>query len=332
MAHSSLNLRHRLTILTASIVLGVMAFSACAKVSLHPRHPEARGAVSRLLSDDQLLQSEARVEILALGEGAMPELRERFDEATPEQRKKIVELVSTIGKPESIVRDVFIEAGRDSSPAVRQVVAFRSSQFPQLQRDLFSTLHALAWDGTPEVQAAAITSLSGLSAQNSLSADELEKLMRSPSPLVVAAAATTAISRSEPALQQTAREVLPDLVGEIMNPSPLVRAAVIIAIGKYGPAASPAAPPLAGALAHDPLPEIRLQAAIALMKTKMRSAKAVAMPALQDFAKSPNPALSGPAQRVLASETPIGPQSVPAAPQQTVTPPESAEPRGPVAK
>ena len=317
MAHSSLNLRHRLTILIACIVLGVMAFSACSKVSLLPRHPEADGAVSRLLSDDQLLQSEARVEILALGEGAMPELRERFDEATPEQRKKIVELVSTIGKPESVVRDVFVEAGKDSSPGVRQVVAFRSAQFPHLQRDLFPTLHILAFDGTPEVQAAAIASLSGSSAQNSLTTEELETLMRSPSPLVIAAAATTAISRSEPVLQQTAQEVLPDLVGEIMSPSPLIRAAVIIAIGKYGPAAGPAAPPLAGALAHDPLPEIRLQAAIALMKTKMKSAKAVAIPALQYFAKSPNPALSGPAQRVLASETPAGPQSVPAASQAT---------------
>lgn len=278
--------------------------------------------MSRLLSDDQLLQSESRVEILALGEGAMPELRERFDEAGPDQRKKIVEIVSTIGKPEEVVRDVFVEAGKDSSPAVRQIVAFRSAQFPHLQRDLFSTLHALAWDGTPEVQAAAITSLNGFSAQNSLSKEELDTLMRSPSALVIAAAATTALSRSEPELQQTAREVLPDLVGEMMNPSPLIRAAVIIAIGKYGPAAGPAAPPLAGALTHDPVPEIRLQAAIALMKTKMRSSKAVAIPALQEFAQSPNPALSGPAQRVLASETPIGPQSVPAAPEQPSPPPQ----------
>jgi hypothetical protein len=318
MTHSSLNLRHRLTILTACVVLGVMAFSACSKVSLLPRHPEARGAVARLLSDDPLLQQEARVEIVALGEGAMPELRERFDAGTPEQRKKIVELVSTIGKPDAVVRDVFAEGGKDASPSVRQVVAFRCAQFPQLQQDLFPTLHALAFDSTPEVQAAAITSLSGFSAQHSLSANELETLMRNSSPLVVAAAATTATSRPEPALQQTAREVLPDLVGEIMNPSPLIRAAVIIAIGKYGPAAGPAAPPLAGALAHDPLPEIRLQAAISLMKTKMRSARAVAMPALQEFATSANPALSGPAQRVLAAEALAGPQSVPAATQPPV--------------
>ena len=320
MAHSSLNLRHQLTILIACLILGIFGFSACAKVSLLPRHPEAHGAVSRLLSDDQLLQSEARVEVLALGEGAMPELRERFDEGSPEQRKKILEIVATIAKPEEVVRDVFIEAGKDSSPAIRQFVAFRSVQFPHLQGALFPTLHTLAWDGTPEVQAAAITTLSTFSAQNSLPAEELDRLMRSTSPLVVAAAATSALSRSEPELQQTAREVLPDLVGEIMNPSPLIRAAVIIAIGKYGPAAGPAAPPLAGALAHDPLPEIRLQAAIALMKTKMRSAKTVAIPALQEFAKSPNPALSGPAQRVLASETPTGPQSVPAAPEQAAPP------------
>lgn len=307
MAVSTLMLRHRVTIVSAVIALGVMAISACAKLSLLPRHPEARGAVNRLLSEDPLLQSEAQVEILALGEGAMPELRERFGDGDPEERKKIVEIVSTIGKPTEVVRHVFIEGGRDSSPAIRQVIAFRSAQFPQLQRDLFPTLHALAFDATPEVQAAAITTLGGFSAENSLTASELEQLMRSDSPLVVAAAVTAALPRPEQSLKQETIEVLPVLVGEIMNPSPLIRASVIIAIGKYGPAASPAAPPLAGALQHDQVPEIRLQAALALMKTKMRSARAVALPALQEFAKSPNPALAGPAQRVLAAEQPSTP-------------------------
>ena len=302
MAVSTLMLRHRISIVTAVIVVLLMAISACNNLSRIPRHPAAQGAVDRLLSEDPLLQSEARVEVLSLGAGAMPELRDRFDEASPEQRRRIVELVATIGKPEEIVRDVFITAGKDSTASVRQVVAFRAAQYPRLQGELFPTLHSLAGDGTPEVQAAAITSLSAFSAQYSLTAQEIDQLMRSSSPLVVAAAATAAIPRPEPMLQETAQEVLPNLVGEIMNPSPLVRAAVIIAIGKYGPAAAPAAPPLAGALAHDPLPEIRLQAAIALMKTRLRSAKAVAIPALQEFAKDPNPALSGPAQRILATE------------------------------
>lgn len=309
MAVSTLMLRHRVTIVSAVIVLSVMAISACAKLSLLPRHPEAQGAVHRLLSEDPLLQSEAQVELLALGEGAMPDLRERFGDGDPEERKKIVKIVSTIGKPTEVVRDVFIEGGRDPSPAVRQIVAFRSAQFPQLQRDLFPTLHALAFDAPPEVQAAAITTLGGFLAENSLTASELEQLMRSDSPLVVAAAVTAALSRPAQSLKQETMEALPALVGEIMNPSPLIRASVIIAIGKYGPAASPAAPPLAGALQHDQVPEIRLQAALALMKTKMRSARAVALPALQELAKSPNPALAVPAQRVLAAEQPPTPTS-----------------------
>ena len=315
MAVSNRMLRRRITIMSACVIAAIMSISACAKFSLLPRHPESRGAVDRLLSDDQLLQSEARVELLALGEGAMPELRERFGDGNPEARKKIVEIVSTIGKPNDVVRDVFIEAGRDSSPAVRQVVAFRSAQFPQLQGELFSTLHALAFDATPEVQAAAITTLGDFSAESTLTSGELELLMRSESPLVVAAAVTAALPRPERSLTEVTREVLPVLVGEIMNPSPLVRASVIIAIGKYGPAASPAAPPLAGALSHDQLPEIRLQAALALMRTKMRSARAVALPALQEFAQSPNPALAGPAQRVLAAEQPAAPTPTLGAPQ-----------------
>lgn len=315
MAVSNRLLSCRITIMSACVIAAIMSNSACAKLSLLPRHPESRGAVDRLLSDDQLLQSESRVELLALGEGAMPELRERFGDGNPEARKKIVEIVSTIGKPNDVVRDVFIEAGRDSSPAVRQVVAFRSAQFPQLQGELFSTLHALAFDASPEVQAAAITTLGGFSAESTLTSGELERLMRSESPLVVAAAVTAALPRPERSLTEVTREVLPVLVGEIMNPSPLVRASVIIAIGKYGPAASPAAPPLAGALSHDPLPEIRLQAALALMRTKMRSARAVALPALQEFAQSPDPALAGPAQRVLAAEQPAAPTPTLGAPQ-----------------
>lgn len=311
MFFSSFTLRHRVLTLAAGLAVALTAASACAKLSILPRHPAAPGAVDRLLSEEPLLQSEARVEITALGPGAMPELRDRFDAASPEQRKKIVDLVATIGKPDEVVRDVFIAAGKDASPDVRKLVAFRSAHYPQLQRDLFPTLHTLAWDNVPEVQAAAITSLSEFSAQNSLTSEELQELMRSPFPLVIAAAVSTALSRPEPALSRTAREVLPNLVGEIMNPSPLVRAAVIIAIGKYGPTAGPAAPPLAGAVAHDPLPEIRLQAAISLMKTKMRSAKDVALPVLQEFAKSPNSALSGPAKRVLETEGGGSPQSVP---------------------
>jgi HEAT repeat protein len=302
MVFSTLTFRHRVLLIAAIVAVALFTISACSEISFLPRHPAAHGAVDRLLSDDALLQSEAKVEITSLGEGAMPELRDRFNAASPDQRKRIIELVATIGKPDAVVRDVFIAGGKDSSPAVRQVVAFRSVQYPQLQRELFPTLHTLAWDTSPEVQAAAITSLSQFSAQNSLTTEELQELMRSPSPLVIAAATTTALSRPEPILKERALETLPNLVGEIMNPSPLVRAAVIIAIGKYGPSAGPAAPALAGALAHDQVPEIRLQAGIALMKTRMKSARAVAIPAIQEFAKSPNPALRGPAVRVLETE------------------------------
>jgi HEAT repeat protein len=293
------------------VIVAVFAISACAKLSFLPRHPEASGAVDRLLSDDQLLQGEAKVELLALGEGAMPEIRERFDEGSPEERRTMVEIVATIGRPNEVVRDVFIEAGRDSEPQVRQFVAFRSAHFTEIHHDLFPTLRTLAFDTVPEVQAAAITTLSGFSPPDTLSSEEILRLMRSGAPLVIAAATTMALTRPEPGLQEATRNTLPILVGEMMNPSPLVRAAVIIAIGRYGPAASPAAPPLAGTLAHDPVPEIRLQAALALMRTKMRSAREIALPSLQEFATSPNPALAGPAQRALAMEQPTSPQSGP---------------------
>ena len=47
----------------------------------------------------------------------------------------------------------------------------------------------------------------------------------------------------------------------------------------------------------------------------MRSARAVALPALQEFSKSPNPELAGPAKRVLAAEQPATPNTAVGAPQ-----------------
>jgi len=285
-----------LTIVTSLVAASL---SACSSILLAPRHPAATAAVDRLLSGDDTLHAEAKVEIQSLGEGAMPELRERFQSSDGEQRLSIIELATTIGSPDKIAIDILRRGSQDESAAVRRSVAFRSAHLQELYPPLSPILLPLMWDSNPEVQAAAINTLSVFPTELSMKDSDLESLMRSSSPLVVAAASSTALTRSAPELREAAVEVLPNLVGEMMNPSPLIRAAVIIAIGKYGKTAEPAIPPLAGSLSYDPLPEIQLQAAIALLRIETPAARKIAIPALKSFSKSENSAIATMATQAL---------------------------------
>lgn len=283
-----------------SIALSALfSLSACSSTLLAPRHPVAPAAVDRLLSGDETLHAEAKVEIRSLGSGAMPELRERFHEGTSEQRASIIELATTIGKPEPILIDLLREAARDNSSAVRELVAFRAAKREDLYPLLSPIILPLIWDTDPQVQSAAITSLAVFPPELSITDRDLEILMHARSPLVVAAATSVALARPSGSLHRLALEVLPDLVGEMMNPSPLIRAAVIIAIGKYGRAAELATAPLSGSLSYDSIPDVRLQAAIALLRIHTPSAVEVAVPALREFSKSKDPALADLARNAL---------------------------------
>jgi HEAT repeat protein len=273
--------------------------AGCSSLSTYPVHPQANAATDRLLSDDSLLQVEARTELLTLGEGAMPQLRRRMDKASSTERLRVLEVMSLIGKPEALLIEASQIGAQDSSPEVRRLVAFRAGHIDGHRDELASMLQPLIWDDNDQVQAAAITTLGAFDEAHGLSDGQLRSLLSSNSHLVVATTAGIAITNSDPTVQEAARAVLPELVGDLASESPLIRAAAIIAIGKYGPLASPAAGPLVGALSTDPIPQIRLQAALAIMRLKNKAAEAVAIPALQQFALDSNPALSGPAQRVL---------------------------------
>lgn len=274
----------------------------CSSLSSYPIHPQANAATDRLLSDDSLLQVEARTELVHLGEGAMPVLRKRIEKTNSAERMRILEVMSQIEKPQTLLIEAFQVGAHDSSPEVRRLVAFRAGHVQGYQQELAAVLHPLLRDKNEQVQAAAITTLGAFEQPYTLNNIELRSLLESDSPLVVATTAGIAITKTDPSVQEAAKAALPELVGDLASESPLIRAAAIISIGKYGPLASPAAGPLVGALSTDPVPQIRLQAALSLMRLKNKAAEAVAIPALQNFALDPNPALSGPAQRVLLQE------------------------------
>lgn len=313
----------KISLSSAALTTLVTVTVSCSPLSSYPVHPQANAATERLLSDDTLLQSEAHTELLTLGEGAMPVLRRRLEKAPSAERLRILEVMSQIGAPEPLLIESFQIGAEDSSADVRRLVAFRAGHIQGHQQEIAPLLRPLIRDDNEQVQAAAISTLGAFEQPNSLSDTELRSLLESDSPLVVATTAGIAITNSNPVVLEAARAALPELVGDLASESPLVRAAAIIAIGKYGPLASPAAGPLVGALSTDPLPQIRLQAALALLRLKNKAAEAVAIPALQQFALDPNPTLSGPAQRVLLQQ---GQQPAHVVPPQKNTSGQQPEP------
>jgi HEAT repeat protein len=290
-----------LTLLT--FTLGTV--SGCTELSVslsrYPTHPQAEAAVGRLLSSDLTLVNEARKEIPILGEGAMPILRENMETANTVGRTRIMETASVIGAPPELVAEILEKGAHDEAPDVRQNAAFHAGRFPQLADRLGSVLVALATDADPQVRAAALSSLGAYPGTTQLAVEDLVQLTNDPNIVVAASAASLAIKRTEPRLQIAARDALPKLVGKLQDPAPANRAAILFAIGHYGSLAEPTIPPLKTILTKDKVPEVRLQAAIALVKINTRASRKAAVPALKAFSRSSDPRLRGAAQSALAA-------------------------------
>ena len=292
----------------ATIKLGIGALcafiAACSGVQLdtisrYPRHPQASQAIERLESDDKLLQKEARVELISLGSGAMPDLAEKFEQTSPETRLAMLDIATSLREPTPILVRLFTLAAKDSSASLRQFVAYRSSLFPALAPSLALIIRPLLSDDVPAVRASAITTLGNYTPPQALESRELLSLMSDENLQVASAAAAVAIVRPEDPVQRMARAVLPKLVGGLKSTSTAERAAVIYAIGKYGIVATPAIRPLTEILASDPETEIQVHAAVALMKIGSREAQESARPALESFANGEDPALARAAQTIL---------------------------------
>jgi HEAT repeat protein len=267
----------------------------------YPTHPQAEAAVGRLLSSDATLISEAKREISILGDGAMPVLYKSMDSANAVGRVRIIESASLIGTPPELAARVIEKGAEDEAPNVRQSAAFHAGRFPHLSEQLGPVLIELAKDTNPQVRAAALSSLGGYPVTAQLPAEDLAELTRDSNVVVAASAASLAIKRPEPRLQIAARDALPILVGKLQDPVPANRAAVLFAIGHYGKLAEPTIAPLTKTLQRDKVPEVRLQAAIALMKINTHASRKVAVPALKSFTGNPDPRLSGAAQSALSA-------------------------------
>ena len=110
--------------------LSTMALFGCATlVALqYPTHPQAIPAVQRLTSNDALLVQEARIEIVALGAGAMPELYREMPQASSAAKIRIMEVATKIALPAQMLGVIYARAVQDSDTVVRQSAAFQAAR------------------------------------------------------------------------------------------------------------------------------------------------------------------------------------------------------------
>lgn len=285
------------------LTLGILVLTLLSGCLYHPiglvDHPLAKPAVDRLLSADEVLQKEALVELTNLGEGAMPQLAARFKEAAPTIRLKILELSVTIAEPGSLVSEVFTQAAKDQATAVRYAAATSASKLPQHAQALSIVMRSLLADPSPDIRAAALTTLAGFPGPYQPEPEELLRLLRDKHAMVAATAANLAIKRREPYVQAGARAALPRLIGSLHDIHPSTRAACLFSIGQFGLLASPAVGPISQVLATDPVPEVRLQAALSLLRIGTPEAAETARSALETFTKHPEPLISNAAKAAL---------------------------------
>lgn len=229
----------------------------------------------------------------------MPELASRFQSASPMTRIQILELAVTIGSPDVLVTEIFSQAAKDPQTAVRYAAATSAAKLPQHASSLSEVMRSLLDDSSADIRATALTTLAGFPGPPQPDAAELLRLLRDRHAIVAATASNLALKRREPYVQAAARATLPRLIGALQDIHPSTRAACLFAIGQFGLAASPAIGPITHVLEADPVPEVRLQAALSLLRIGTPEAATTAKASLADFVKDPNPVISNAAKAAL---------------------------------
>ncbi len=266
----------------------------------YPTHPQAVPAVARLLSDDPVLVEEAKVEVRSLGEGATPEMLRAMSSASSEGKLRLLDSATTIGKPPAVIGQMYLQAVSDQNEKVRLGAAFQAARAPDLAAQTSPALERLLVDSVPEVKAAALKTLALVGDRQALSTQKLASFVNDGNALICATAVSIALSRGDSLLEPLLRRALPRLVTQLHNAQPNTRAAVITALGGYGEAAAPTVPPLISVARTDTVPEVRIQAAIALTRIGTPAAREAAHDTFVEFSSSPNPSLKTIAQGFLS--------------------------------
>lgn len=285
------------------VSLSISVLNGCTSFKRYRRSPNADTVVANLVRADATGLEEAKAQVLSMGAGAMPDLRDALEnapEATTESSKvRIVETAATIGKPATLLVEILEIASHDSSPAVRQAAAFRAGSFPSIANDLAPMLTPLLRDKVHAVRAAALSSLGAFPASVDIDTKELSRLTLDPEPQVAASAAAIAARRPEPAMRAAAIAALPRLVEGLKNKDSSARAAAAYALGQYGRGAQSAVPAMITALGRERVPEVKLQTAMALVRIGTIASRRAGGAVLREFAKSKTPSLKSAAESAL---------------------------------
>jgi HEAT repeat protein len=265
--------------------------NGCLLFKPYKRDERAASAVAQYLSVGDREVPAKLGEVLAIGPGAMPDLRDSFfaSSSSSTSRSRIIHAASTIARPAKILEDVLLSGFQDHDPAVRQVAAFRAGQFPSLAHSLNTSLRALLRDDAPRVRSAAFSSLGTCPAPYALTVTELIRGMHDADFGVAAQAAAIAAKRPEDQLQTESQQALVNLLTALEDPSPAVRAAVAFSFGQFGKRAHAVVTPLSVSMQRETVPEVKLQAALALVRIGTPAAKRAAVPVLKSFAASKHP-------------------------------------------
>ena len=291
---------HRLMLwITCSITL--LLLSGCMLLKSYKRDERATEAVKAYIKAESTEVPKTLSAVLAIGPGSMPDLRDTFTTSdNVESRTRVIHAAATIAKPASLLESILTMGLLDVDPSVRQVAAFRCTQFPSLAPTLAESLRPLLRDTSAPVRSAAFSALGSYPPPHSLSTEELIRGMRDADFGVSAQAAAIATKRPEDALQHESQQTLVNLLTALEDPSPANRAAVVFAFGQFGKKASPVVQPLSIFMQREQIPEVKLQAALALVRIGTPPAKKVAVPLLRSYAKSRNPIFKSIATDALA--------------------------------
>lgn len=276
-----------------AVIFSASTFAGCASVLGHPEHPQAAPAVARLLSDDQLLVKEAKVEIAALGPGAMPTLLKSVAQATPRQQATILDLAMQIGEPRELVEKIVRATSQSQNVAVREYVAKKAANLVtepaslsgQIEgTDIQSTYQQLLRDPSATVRVLSFQALLKSPSTSALRDIDLETLVHDEDPRIMTASAVIAAERGQRFSDFTYVDVQPNLIKHLKDSRPSVRAASCKVLGLLGERATSAVPGLRELIATEGESTVRLQAASALTKIGEPSGIQTAIPVLRELA------------------------------------------------
>jgi len=277
----------------------VLALSSCHVLFGYTRDPLASSLVNQLVTASDKGASVAEARLLALKDGALPDICDRFPNESTIGKARLFKAGLAIGSPDGLIVRLFQMALSDENNGIRHRAAFEAGKFPHLASDLAPILRTLFNDPLNPIRATAIAVVAAYPSSYSLTDDEVVIFSLDPQPLVQAQAAAVMAVRDVSTFQRTRPKVVLALVKSLRDRLPEVRAAAAYALGLFARNTSGIEKYLRAFVTRETVPVVRLQGALALLKVGSRSAREAAMPVLVQLSEGNDKSVRELAQSLL---------------------------------